>query len=150
MLPAAYVVLDQLPLTANGKVDRQALAQMERPVDQTSAYVAPVGDYEQEIADIWQALLGIERVGRSDNFFEIGGHSLLLMRLVGQLRDAFAVELSPATVFEHPRLSELASMVRTLQLTQYLKEDVAQMEVELDGLSDDELLELLRQESVHE
>ena len=86
MLPGAVVVLDALPLNANGKVDRHALADPALPVQ---GYVAPVGSAEQALAALWAEVLGVDRVGRHDHFFELGGHSLLALRVVAlaQARD---------------------------------------------------------------
>ena len=106
MLPAAYVVLPSIPLTANGKLDRRALPKATRNVMDNAFHEPPQGERETEIADIWQELLGLERVGRLDNFFALGGHSLLLITLAARLRERgwtanFAVlfnDLSPATL----------------------------------------------------
>src|SRR6185312_2456443 len=78
MVPNAFVVLDRMPLTPNGKVDRGALPVPELGAYLSRQYEAPQGEREKTLAVIWQALLGIERVGRQDNFFELGGHSLKL------------------------------------------------------------------------
>src|SRR4029077_1879916 len=88
MVPAAYVALEQFPLTTNGKLDRKAL-----PAPQLGAYVsrgyeAPVGDVESTVARIWAEVLKLERVGRNDNFFELGGHSLLAVTVIERMREA--------------------------------------------------------------
>ncbi|WP_205245801.1 hypothetical protein, partial [Erwinia amylovora] len=77
MIPAAYIALAQLPLTANGKLDRRALPEPDDSAFARSAFAAPQGEVEQALAAIWQQLLNVERVSRFDNFFALGGHSLL-------------------------------------------------------------------------
>ncbi|WP_152625171.1 AMP-binding enzyme, partial [Xanthomonas albilineans] len=77
MVPAAYVQLDRLPLTPNGKLDRKALPAPDADALATQAYLAPEGERETQLADLYRELLGVEQVGRHDNFFALGGHSLL-------------------------------------------------------------------------
>ncbi|MEH1944122.1 MAG: amino acid adenylation domain-containing protein [Nostoc sp.] len=106
MIPSQIMVLEQLPLTANGKLDRRAL-----PIPNTDASTEleiPVTPTEEILASIWQNLLKIKSVGRSDNFFELGGHSLLATQLIARVRDSLGVELSVRKVFEQSVLSELA------------------------------------------
>jgi len=109
MIPAAVVVLERMPLNASGKVDRRALPAPsgDRP-EQESAYEPPRSDLEVTIAGIWRELLGIGRVGVNDNFFDLGGHSLLLLRLRGKLREHCEVELEVLELFEHPTVRALA------------------------------------------
>ena len=87
MVPSAYVVLDKLPLTPNGKLDRQGLPAPDRAAVVAQRYEEPQGEVERAIAQVWQQLLGLERVGRHDHFFELGGHSLLVISLIERLRD---------------------------------------------------------------
>ena len=95
MVPAAFVRLEALPLTANGKVDRKALpAPGRRRVRRRAATRRRVGEMEQALAEIWAEVLGVERVGRHDHFFELGGHSLLAVRVISQVRQALGVEVA--------------------------------------------------------
>ncbi|WP_193747035.1 non-ribosomal peptide synthetase, partial [Dickeya sp. NCPPB 3274] len=129
MVPSAYVRLEQIPLTQNGKVDRKAL-----PAPDDSAFVrnrheAPQGETEQALAAIWQSLLGIERVGRQDHFFELGGHSLLAVRLVSHIRSELNRELPLAQLFAHPTLNALAAVLQdavpqTLSAIELLPDEV--------------------------
>ncbi|HET8774746.1 MAG TPA: amino acid adenylation domain-containing protein, partial [Thermoanaerobaculia bacterium] len=112
MLPAAYVWLDALPLTVNGKVDVQALPAPESSALRTRAYEAPQDGIEASIAALWQSLLRVERVGRHDDFFELGGHSLLAVQLVSRLRAEMNVELPLRQLFAAPTLGALAEVVR--------------------------------------
>jgi amino acid adenylation domain-containing protein len=111
MLPSAFVQLRQLPLTSNGKLDRQALPAPDQQATVARAYEAPQGDVEQTIATIWGELLGLERVGRQDHFFELGGHSLLAVQMIARLRQQ-GWPASVKMVFASPGLSALASHVR--------------------------------------
>ncbi|WP_146084149.1 condensation domain-containing protein, partial [Xanthomonas albilineans] len=108
MVPAAYVRLDRLPLTPNGKLDRKALPAPDGSAYAAHAYEAPQGEIEQTIAAIWSELLGLESIGRHDNFFALGGHSLLGVRLISRIRSALGLELPLTTLFAQPRLVELA------------------------------------------
>jgi len=109
-VPSAFVQLEALPLSANGKVDRLALPE---PEDLRSAlsseFVAPGSDIEERLAEIWGDVLRMESVGVHDNFFELGGHSLLAARIVARVRHTFAVDLSLRTLFDGPTVAQLAA-----------------------------------------
>ncbi len=116
MVPSAFVVLDALPLNPNGKVDRRALARLEPPADDARAssageHVPPRTATEEILAAIWADLLGVERVGVHDSFFDLGGHSLLGVQVLSRLRTLFRVELSVRTLFEEPTLEGFAAQV---------------------------------------
>ncbi|MEH2239777.1 amino acid adenylation domain-containing protein [Nostoc sp.] len=109
MVPSQIMVLDQLPLTSNGKLDRRALP---TPDTATSTnFEMPVTPTEELLASLWQTLLKAKSVGRQDNFFELGGHSLLATQLVARIRDIFRVEMPVRKVFEQSVLSELATEI---------------------------------------
>ena len=105
MVPAAFVQLEALPLTPNGKLDRKALPQPEGEAYAQRGYEEPQGEIEEQLAAIWAELLELERVGRQDHFFEMGGHSLLAMRLIARMRQVMGVELAVTTLFARPQLS---------------------------------------------
>ncbi len=109
MVPPAWMELAKLPVTPNGKLDRKALPEpaLARP-DLAEAFVAPRGEGEQAIAEIWQEVLGVERVGVHEKFFQLGGHSLLLVRVHARLRERFGIELSMMDLFKYPDVSSLA------------------------------------------
>ncbi|HEX6290904.1 MAG TPA: amino acid adenylation domain-containing protein, partial [Herpetosiphonaceae bacterium] len=114
MVPSAFVFLDALPLTANGKIDRRALPAPDfEHLKQT--YVAPRTPDEETLAAIWAQVLKIERLGVHDNFFELGGHSLLATQVVARIRDAFKVEMPLHTLFESATVAGLAEQVARLQ-----------------------------------
>lgn len=111
MVPAAFVTIDALPLTQNGKVDRRALPTPRRDAYADDAYEAPEGETEIMLAAIWQELLGVERIGRHDSFFALGGHSLLAVRLMSRIRAAFDVELPIRALFEAPDIARMAAVL---------------------------------------
>jgi amino acid adenylation domain-containing protein len=118
MVPGHFVLLEQLPLTSNGKVDRRRLPVPDvlRP-DMDNPYVAPVTGLEREMAAIWRDILRVERIGVYDNFFELGGHSLLAMKLVARVRNVLEYELPLRVLFETPTVAGLvAKMLQTLQV----------------------------------
>ncbi|MDH2433777.1 amino acid adenylation domain-containing protein [Pokkaliibacter sp. MBI-7] len=117
MLPATLTLLSQLPLTPNGKVDRKALA-ARAEVDPAAAqgYQPPQGDMEQQLATIWQQVLQRDQVGRQDNFFALGGDSILSLQIVSRARQQ-GWKLVPRQLFEHQTLQALASVVEPLQPT---------------------------------
>ncbi|WP_186129910.1 non-ribosomal peptide synthetase, partial [Burkholderia gladioli] len=111
MVPNAFVALAAFPLTPNGKLDRRALPAPDAAAVVMQAYSAPQGETEPRLAAIWQELLGLERVGRHDNFLELGGHSLLAVQLASRLRKAFGVELPLRELLARPVLAELAARI---------------------------------------
>ncbi|MDQ7758657.1 amino acid adenylation domain-containing protein [Xanthomonas sontii] len=113
MLPSSYVVMERFPLTPNGKIDRKALPAPEAADQAASEYLPPQGDIEQVVANIWQQLLGLARVGRNDHFFELGGHSLLAAQVISRLRQMLSVEVQLREIFARPILSDFATAVET-------------------------------------
>ncbi|WP_437613917.1 amino acid adenylation domain-containing protein [Sorangium sp. So ce834] len=112
MIPAAIVPLDALPLSANGKVDRKALpAPAWGAAGELAARTAPRTGLEQAIAEVWRAVLGVERVGAHDDFFAIGGHSLSATRAAARLRDVLGVDVAVRSIFEAPTVARLAAHV---------------------------------------
>ncbi|MFP5263075.1 MAG: amino acid adenylation domain-containing protein [Blastocatellia bacterium] len=109
MVPAAFVELETLPLTSNGKVDRRALQQVTGLKPQLeSAYVAPRNELEELITGVWREVLRVEKVGVNDNFFDLGGHSLLLVQVHNKLRKLINAEMSVIKLFQFPTISSLA------------------------------------------
>lgn len=112
MIPSAWTVLQQLPLTSNGKVDRKALPApaQTRPED-VGEYVAPRTELEVKLADLWRGLLGVAQVGMQDNFFELGGHSLLVVKAMFEINKSFGCSLKVADVYGSPTVRELAARI---------------------------------------
>jgi amino acid adenylation domain-containing protein len=118
MVPSAIVMLECLPLTPSGKLDRRALPMPELDAYASPQYEAPQGGVEETLAAIWEQLLRVERVGRNDNFFELGGHSLLIVQLIDRLRRV-ALSVSVHRVFESPTLADLASALTSESVGQF-------------------------------
>jgi acyl carrier protein len=117
MVPATFVQLQALPMNVSGKVDRAAL-----PLPSTentlrdNAFVAPRTPIEERMADMLAPLLGLDRVSMEDNFFFLGGHSLLGTQLIARVRDAFGVELTLRSLFDGPTIAQLSAQVEALLL----------------------------------
>jgi amino acid adenylation domain-containing protein len=113
MIPTAIAWIEQLPVTANGKVDRKWMPETEslQRVGQ-SQYVEPETEVEQEIAKVWEAVLKVEKVGLYDNFFDLGGHSLLVIQAHSKMREEKKWEISIIDLFNYPTVSQLAKHVR--------------------------------------
>ncbi|MBD2370869.1 non-ribosomal peptide synthetase [Leptolyngbya boryana] len=110
MIPATFLFLDALPLTPSGKIDRRALPAPETAqIASTSTYVAPKTEVEQAISEVWQAVLQIEKVGIYDNFFDLGGHSLLVLQVQSKLQIALKRSISVTDLFQYPNISALAN-----------------------------------------
>ncbi len=115
MIPNAFVILDALPLTANGKIDRRALPPPESSSEPSDKYAAPRTPIEDILVTVWSEVLKVEKVGINDNFFELGGHSLLATKLVAQIRDRLKVELPLRQLFNSATLAELAQGIEQLK-----------------------------------
>ncbi|MCO6453578.1 MAG: amino acid adenylation domain-containing protein [Caldilineales bacterium] len=119
MIPASFSILaapDTLPKTPSGKIDRKALARLQVMPGIETEFVAPSTETEQAIAEIWSDLLGIEPIGVHDNFFDLGGHSLIAAQLVHRLRQSIAPDLPLRALFEHPTIAGLAKQLSTFNL----------------------------------
>ncbi len=111
MVPSAFVSLTELPLTPNGKIDRKALP-APRPAETKSAsYAAPTNEAEQMITEIWQRALGLAKIGTRDNFFDIGGHSLLVVQVLKELREKVSKPVQMTDLFRHTTIEALAKFV---------------------------------------
>jgi amino acid adenylation domain-containing protein len=135
MLPFSFVLLDALPLSSNGKVDRQRLPAPDLARPETGpSLVAPRNPTEAKLAEIWRELLGVERIGLDDDFFELGGHSLLATQAVSRVREAFGVELPLRTFFEGPTVAAVAEEVAGRRLAGEDAEVPPMVPVPRDGL----------------
>ena len=113
MVPSAWVVLAELPLTPNGKVDRRALPSPTAEPTARGRFVAPATPIEAALAAIWEQVLGVARISAHDDFFALGGHSLLGTQVIARVRETFAVELPLRRLFDRPTLTTLAAEIAT-------------------------------------
>lgn len=133
MIPASFVRLESLPLNSSGKIDRSALPSPDLSNTlRDDSYIPPCTPTEMRVAAILAPLLGLERVGVADNFFLLGGHSLLGTQLIGRIRDAFDVELSLRTLFDFPTVTQISTEIERLLLAK------------LHSLSEEEAQQMLR------
>ncbi|MEP7242924.1 MAG: amino acid adenylation domain-containing protein [Gammaproteobacteria bacterium] len=146
MVPSAFVILERLPLTPSGKLDRRALPAPEHRDYASQQYEAPQGEIEAVLAGVWQRLLHVERVGRNDNFFELGGHSLLATRVASRVRELLRTDVPVKAVFDAPTLKKLSAFIegqrraraaRKACVATNLAVDIRQ---EIDGMHDDDVL----------
>lgn len=152
MIPSAFVVLKSMPLTPNGKVDRQALPAPELNTAREREISAPRTEIESLIVRMWAELLKVEPISIDDNFFELGGHSLLATQLISRVREEFKIELPLSSLFEHPTVAALATEIsqiqtapglgaaRTITAIRRPEEEILER---LDELSADEVQKLL-------
>ncbi|MGB8953800.1 MAG: amino acid adenylation domain-containing protein [Tumebacillaceae bacterium] len=145
--PQHLVLLNALPLTANGKLDRKLLPPPNREQEEAE-HVAPRHPMEQQLCEMWGALLQRDRVGITDNFFALGGHSLLAAQVVSRIRQLFAVEMPLYRIFEAPTVEELAVLVRQLQGSGPLRNEFSlgsRQPVDVDGMTDEDVEAMLRE-----
>jgi len=115
MIPSRFVQLSALPLTANGKVDRQALPAPAQTLNASEKFVAPHTPIEERVAEIWSTVLGLKNIGVHNNFLALGGHSLLAFQILCRIRDIFQVELPMRHFFEAATIAEMAESIRKAQ-----------------------------------
>ena len=140
MVPSAFVVLDQFPLTPNGKVDRRALPAPETVAaaeDGEADVLGPRTPEEEMLVELWQQLLNLRSVDVRANFFDLGGHSLLATRLLSRIDQAYGVELPLRTLFAAPTLEQLAACVADAR-AQFQPDDLEALLASLENLSDEE------------
>ena len=109
MVPLVWVSLENMPLTASGKVDRKMLPEPDGDQVMRHEYVAPRNELEKTLAEIWEELLGIEKVGIYDNFFELGGHSLMIMRMIAKMKSKFELSVPIAVLFRFSSIIDLSN-----------------------------------------
>jgi acyl carrier protein len=141
MLPGAFVFLDAMPRTATGKLDRRALAALDvAELARETPFVAPRTPLEEQLAAMWSELLGVERIGALDNFFDLGGHSLMTTQLVSRLRAAFELEVPLPTFFEDPTVAGLA---QAIELARWAEEVAREAPAHTTGASESDALAAL-------
>ncbi|MGB3533919.1 MAG: amino acid adenylation domain-containing protein [Microcoleaceae cyanobacterium] len=156
MIPQNYMILDQLPLTANGKIDRKGLPKFNNILAQTQAeYIAPQTELQKKIVEIWQKALNLEKIGIKDNFFNLGGNSLLATQVLSQMRQTLQIEISIRRFFETPTIADLEldikqnnhkeSQTEDIKIERVDRDSVQQNLDNIDQISEQELDNLLAQ-----
>jgi amino acid adenylation domain-containing protein len=145
MLPAAIVVVAELPRTPSGKIDRLALPDPDLVSADGADYVAPRTPLEEAVAAIWAQVLGVPRVGAEDDFFALGGHSLLATQVVAQVRSDFAVDLPLHSLFTYPTVTSLAAEIVGM-MSDAEGDETTRLMAELEGMSDEEAERLLAED----
>jgi acyl carrier protein len=130
MMPSVIIPLDSAPLTSNGKVDWKRLPAPDSYLSDQGEYVEPSAGLEMTVASIWRELLKVEKVGTRDNFFDLGGHSLLIAQLHGRLREVLGQDLSMMDLFQYPTIS---SFVSRMNQSEDKPSGVAQVESRLSA-----------------
>jgi len=145
MIPSMIVVMNEMPLSPSGKVDKKALPapDLDRSL-MKSVYVEPRNDIERELVQICEELLGVDQVGVHDNFFELGGHSLLATQFISRVRESLSVELELRQLFETPTVAQIAEAIETSEAEATVdRTRIAELIKRINELSDDEVKELL-------
>jgi len=144
MVPGSFVVLESFPLTPTGKIDRKALAAMESPKrEHEQGFAAPRTALEQVLAEIFSAVLGIDRIGLLANFFEMGGHSLMATQVASRVRESLGIDLPLRRIFEKPAIGALANAILNDAPDRMRVERVAELLMHLSQVSDEQAETLL-------
>jgi surfactin family lipopeptide synthetase A len=144
MIPSVFVVLDDLPLTPAGKVDRKALPDPGRARPELdNPYSPPKTPVEKTLAHIWSELLSLDRVGIHDNFFDLGGHSLAATRVVSQVIKRFELEIPLQSLFQSPTVAAMAAIIIEHQWNKLGEKEMEGILTELDSLTDERAQRLL-------
>jgi amino acid adenylation domain-containing protein len=144
MVPSAFLMLDSIPLTANGKVDMRALPSAEHGQSQAEReFISPRTPEEEKVVAIWTEVLKLDRISVNDNFFELGGHSLLATQIISRIRNVFRVQMPLHSFLETPTIAGLAEKISQCPPAESEEEEMARLLQELDGLSDEEAERLL-------
>jgi amino acid adenylation domain-containing protein len=146
MVPSAFVLVDSLPLTANGKLDLRALPPPEQQAPDRES-IAPRNADEEKLATIWQEVLKRNAVGVTDNFFELGGHSLLATQIISRIRNTFRVQMPLHSFLQNPTIASLAEQISSCPAIESEQEEMARLLQELEGISDEEAERLLTAEA---
>ena len=145
MIPTRFVFLDELPMLSNGKVNRRALPEPGGPIERTGtgAIIAPRTPVEKMLAQIWAEVLSVEQVGISDNFFDLGGHSLTATRIVTRVIHHFQLNIPLRLLFESPTIAAMATLIEAHRENTLDEQAMTELIDELDALSEEEAKQLL-------
>jgi acyl carrier protein len=144
MIPAALVLLDELPLTVSGKVDRRALpAPDQNGLQLANVYQPPRTPTEQTLVAIWGEVLKLEKLGIYDNFFDLGGHSLLATQIISRIRSAFSIDLPQRHMFESPTVAVMAVIIAEDQMKRTSEDALAQILREVEATTEEDAQKML-------
>jgi amino acid adenylation domain-containing protein len=147
MIPSTFILLDAMPMTPGGKIDRRALPEpVSAEREEDHAHVSPRTPVEQELVGMWGEVLGVEKVGVTDNFFDLGGHSLLATQLVSRVRKTFHTEVSLKDLFDTPTVADVAVIIAQNLAGKETEEEMAKMLQELEGMTEKEVQGILNSE----
>jgi acyl carrier protein len=145
MIPSTILFTNEFPVTPNGKLDRVRLSRDHTTVlGAETEFVPPRTRYEKKLAAIWRETLGVDRVGIRDNFFDLGGHSLLITQIVSRIRDSLGIEVPMRAFFDAPTIEELARIVASGDPTSSGPSRVPDIINRLEEFSEEELAQILR------
>ncbi|MEM7580187.1 MAG: nitroreductase family protein, partial [Cyanobacteria bacterium P01_A01_bin.80] len=148
MVPSHYMLLNSLPLTANGKIDRKTLPKPQLNTQKTTEYIPPTTEIEKAIAQIWQNALNLERIGIHDNFFELGGNSLSATQVITQMRQTLQVEITIRNFFATPAIAEQAKVIEKQLAVKQLEQVTGVEKIQkVERSSNEEILENLEEMS---
>jgi acyl carrier protein len=149
MIPSRMVVLDELPISPSGKVDRNALPAPDQDrLELGNVSQAPRTPTEVTLAAIWGEVLKLDKVGIYDNFFELGGHSLLATQVISRIRSVFSTDLPLRHMFESPTVAELAAMITQTQSKQAGDAELRQMLRDVEVMTEEEAPQQLVKETL--
>lgn len=147
MIPSAFVILDEMPLTPNGKVDRRALPDLDHARPQLNTpFVAPRTSIEKQLADIWAEVLDLAEVGIDDNFFDLGGHSLAAFQVISRVNNCFRLDLPAQSLFHSPTVAEMALIITQSEAHTLKQEDLERILTESESFSDVQAQECVARE----
>ncbi|MCA9946738.1 MAG: hypothetical protein KC449_24825, partial [Anaerolineales bacterium] len=144
MVPSLVMLLDEMPLTPSGKVNRRGLPEPDESARTVvQEFVEPRTAVETIVAKVWQDILGVEKVGVNDNFFDLGGHSLLATQVISRLKSSFKINLPLRTLFESPTVAELSLAIVALEAQPGQAEKIAGVLQKLGGMTPEQMKQLL-------
>jgi acyl carrier protein len=139
MIPSAFVKLEAIPRTANGKVDRRALPDPGNAKPELDTpYVAPRTPVEEQLAQIWAEVLSFDRIGTNDNFFDLGGHSIAATRVVSQVIKNFQLQIPLRSLFQSPTIASMAAVITECQAKKLDDNELNRILADVESLSEDE------------
>ena len=150
LIPSAFVILEALPMTANGKVDRAALTIPREACEEASAQVPPRTPAEELVARIWGLILGVEQVGVYSNFFDLGGHSLLATQIIHRLREIFRKDLPLRALFEMPTVNGMVDVLSQMWGGREIVEEIAWTYLQVERLPESQVESILARQSAVE